>query len=1176
MKTLAVIAGFVCAALALAQNLSTPGWGSAAWVWDQADANQTTQTNAPRYLRRSFLLSGKPEKAELWITADNQYTAYVNGQKVGSDDEWQTIEKYSVAKHLVPGKNVLAIEAHNQGGPAGVLARLHVQTVDGKEQVIGTDAQTRISQVSAKEWLRIDFDDRAWSEAVVLGDVGIGPWNLQGGPVAVRGGSSDVGAVDASVKARLTPEEQLKHFTFPKGFALELVIADPVVINPVTMTVDEKGRIYVSESHTYRYGPSGSPIKPYANPLVRLDPLPGGQGYQRTLVADGFDDPVMGIAVKGDKLWMTANNYLYRYDLTEAGKAINKKTLLVDKTKAWNPFGMFVLEWGPDGLLYMSVGNHAIDIQGPDGKIGGRGSSGIVMRMQPDGTKMERLAHGLRVPYSFEYDPFGQLWLLSNGEGNPNRFVRVIDGVDYHCYSRGAVDNNWLAGNHPLAPPCFELMRWADTQLMRYYGAAFPTSYQGSLFLCNWGAHGFAGPNRAIFRYVPDERGKIVTKEPLLSCTDPHFRPSHIALDADGNLLIADWYGRDDESDMTGRIWRLRYTGADKPAVTHRLDAPEWANVEYAITALDSPHHRIREKAVEALVQRGQALGESFAYIDKITAAVPKLSPLGAAHALWTLQRINTRSARDAIGKGWLSTDAQVRRLALHLLRRNQSVQVIQAWKDLRVEKDPAVLVEMALGLGRPEEIRAALLDALSRGAAKDEHLRYEAAWHLGRHADSEAFVKLLASDDADQRLAGMIAIDVACYENFATKPAAVAALGGALANPGKADLDLLLMLAQLDGDNTLTPALQKLLARADLPAAAVARTVMVLRSRGGLAKDLGAMAGRRLLEAVAAGTVRASTPAEQLTILEFLEADGPTDFALKHLAGQLRAKQPEVREAAQVVARKFGVKGSTLAAQLWPIILNPRTKSEEAIELLATVARVEGAPDAARWEKLLEHTDPLLRTEAVRWWRTFKGKDGMTPLLLAHAPALARENSEDLAVVLRQLEVPAERIKDFHFSGPSADKGALGKQTMALLAALPAAERQQRAMAGRKVFERTGCTNCHTTATQTTPLAPSLKGIAAQKVDYLVESVLFPSKIIKTGFETETITTRDGKVLNGLVKDEGKFLRVLNLNRDDRVAKADVEERAVQRISIMPEGQEVQLSRREFADLIAYLMTLK
>ena len=107
---------------------------------------------------------------------------------------------------------------------------------------------------------------------------------------------------------------------------------------------------------------------------------------------------------------------------------------------------MFVLEWGPDGKLYMSVGNHNIDIVGPERSISARGSSGMIMRMNPDGTSMERLVHGLRVPYSFEYDPFGQLWLLSNGEGNPDRFVRVIEGVDYHCYSRPGIGNEWLAG----------------------------------------------------------------------------------------------------------------------------------------------------------------------------------------------------------------------------------------------------------------------------------------------------------------------------------------------------------------------------------------------------------------------------------------------------------------------------------------------------------------------------------------------------------------------------------------------------------------------------------------------------------------------------------------------------------------------------------------------------------
>jgi quinoprotein glucose dehydrogenase len=1160
--------------LSPAQQPSPRDWGGAAWIWDQPDAHQVAQSNDPRFLRRTFTLSAKVSKAELWITADNVYVVYVNGQKVGQDSEWNTVEKYDVAKYLAPGKNVLAIEARNQGGPAGVIARLHIRTADRKDLFVVTDQNTKITQNAPKGWEQADFDDAAWFAAVVLGDAGIGPWNLAGS-AAPPGKGYDVSAVDPKIKGRLSAREQQQYFVVPEGFVVELVAADPLVINPITLAADGQGRIYVSESHTYRYGPSGSPVKPFANPVIRLDPTPDGKGLKRTLVADGFDDPVMGIAIKGGKLWLTANNYLYQYDLTAEGKAVNKKAILVDRNKAWNPFGMFVLEWGPDGLLYLSVGNHAIEIRGPDGKVGSRGGSGIVLRMNPDGTKMQRLVHGLRVPYSFEYDPFGQLWLLSNGEGNPNRFVRVIDGVDYHCYSRPGVDNNWLAGNHPLAPPCFELHRGADTQLLRYYGAAYPQRYQGNLFLCNWGAHGFSGPNRGIFRFVPGERGNIVTKEPLLSCTDPHFRPSHILLDPDGNLLVADWYGRDDESDMTGRIWRLKYVGKDRPQVTHRLDSPEWGKDEYAVSALGSPHHRIREKATQELLKRGDRVAARLsAYAATAT------EPLGAAHALWTLLRIGTPASRTALATGALHPDGRVRRLAVNLLRRYELPAVAVVARRLVKDNDPAVRTEAALALPTSAEVRAGLIDALKHGAAGDEHLRYEAAWHLAKHADAETFARLLAAEDADVRLAGLIAIDVACYEGLPTKSVALAALGKALESPGKLDHGLLLTLAQLDGDASLVPALEKLVAREDLPVATTAKAILVLRAKaGGLSKTLGAAAGKRLVAAVEKGVLRIASPQDQLILFEFLEAEGPTPFALKQIGGQLRSRQPALRQAAHALARKFGPKSAPLAAPLWADVLTPKVRFEDAVERLATLARIEAVPRQEAWGKMLSHADPLLRAEAVRWWRAFKDRPEMADLLVRRAPELVKADAglkEDLAAVLRDLGKEGGALKALNLPGPETDKEALAKQTLAAVAKMAKGERQKRALLGAQVFDRAGCTRCHTTATQTTPLAPSLKGIAAQKVDYLIESVLYPSKVIKTGFESETVVTKEGKVLGGLVKDEGKFLRVLNLDRDERIAKSDVERRSVSRVSIMPEGQEAQLSRREFADLIAYLLTLR
>jgi putative heme-binding domain-containing protein len=865
-----------------------------------------------------------------------------------------------------------------------------------------------------------------------------------------------------------------------------------------------------------------------------------------------------------------------QFDLSEDGKATNKRTLLTDKNKAWNPFGMFVLEWGPDGLLYMSVGNHNIDIGGPTNRIGGRGSSGIVLRMKPDGSDMQRLVHGLRVPYSYEYDPFGQLWVLSNGEGNPDRFVRVLDGVDYHCYSRGSVDNEWLAGRHPLAPPCFELGRGAHTQLIRYYGAAFPTSYQGSLLLDNWGAHGFNGANRAVFRFVPDSNGNIVTQEKFVSCTDAYFRPSHIIVDPDGNLIIADWYGRDDESDLTGRIWKVKYSGTDKPKVTHKRDGSDWSNDDYAVSALGSPDHVIREKAVNELIARGNRV------VAKLAAhASGAKEPLGAANALWTLLRIGTPQSQSALAAGAKHPDWKVRRLAVNILRRYQLPGAGDVAKQLGSDSESAVRVEAALALAESAQVRAALIDALNHGAAKDAHLRYEAAWHLAKHADAGTFSQLLSSADEPVRLAGLIAIDIACFESFPSKAVAQDSLAKVVNEySGTIDADLLLMLARLDGEKSVLAAVEKLAVRNDVPPAVTARALLVLRARAGsIAQPVIAAAGKRFLEAVEKGTIKLPTTTDQLLLLDLLETEGPTDFTLKQLGGYLNGSQ-QVRPAAHALARRFGPKAAPLAASLWPRVLDGKAKAEDRIEMLATLARIEATPARPNWERLLNDTDALVKTESVRWWRSFKGQPAMVDVLLRRSSDLLKEDPSlkgDLAAVLRQVEAAPEIQKKLELIEPEPDKDALAQQTVAALEKLPAADRPKRAFLGRQVFERSACTKCHTTVTQDTPLAPSLKGIAtAQKIDYLIESVLYPSKVIKTGFETELIVTKDGKTLTGLVKDDGMFLRVLNLDKEVRVAKKDIEERAIQKVSIMPEGQEKQVSRQEFIDLMAYLLTLK
>ncbi len=962
--------------------------------------------------------------------------------------------------------------------------------------------------------------------------------------------------------------KQARSFVLPEGFQIELVASEPDLINPLGMALDERGRIYVSESHTYRYDKKESPVSPPSNPIVRLDPLPDGSGFRRTPVANGFEDPVMSLLVRDGRLWCTNNDRLLRFDLDENGTATNRQELLVDRNKAWNPFGMYSIEWGHDGLLYLSVSNHDIDISGPTNKLTSRGSSGLVARMQPDGSRIERLVHGLRAPYPYELDPFGRLWVISNGEGNPNRFLRAIEGVDYHCYSRPAVDNEWLAGRHPLAPPCFELPRGACTQLLRYDAANFPESYRGNLLLANWGAHGFSSPNHTIYRYVLDHEGQVVSKEQWLTCTDPHFRPSHMLLAHDGSLLVADWYGRDDESDLTGRIWRIHYTGNDKPVVRPNLVSDPWTD-EDAIAALESADHRVRSRAIRALIERGDRIAPSLGQ-----RAARKTQPLGAANALWTLFRIGTPRACKSLAQGLHNDDARVRHLAITLLRRSRSADTAAFAARIQDDPDVRVRVAAALALQEPASTRTSLLAALNAGAAHDPHLRYEAAWHLARHADEATFNDLLHSPQSDVRLAGLIAVDAACYEEFATSMAARNVLANAIADPGPLDLSLLLTLARINKLDAM-PALETLLrSPRTAPAVAGQAIQLLLANPNKRAHRLATQSRGRLLQAVRNERQPLATSADVIAYLSLLESDRLTPFDSTQLERWLVHDESSVRASAHAYARKFGAQSDATAAAIWRHLsaVNSQLDVERSITLCATLMAIEQTPDLAKWQHLLQTADALVLRDVVRSWRQHVDNPAAAKLLADQQASIlsrAPECGQDLAAVLTHLGANAA------VNSPQANAAQRTDQRLA--DTLNNADlREASILLGRRVFERTGCIKCHTD-TEDALRGPSLRGLAkGQPQAYFVESLLDPSKVIKTGFETELIETARGRVLTGVVRDQGATLEIVTADDLIVVAKKDVAERQTQKVSLMPEDQEKGLSIGELTDLLAYLMSLK
>ncbi len=106
-----------------------------------------------------------PNLITINITADNVYDLFVNGRLIGSNNNWQNVENYTV--ELQPGKNVIAVKAVDLGAPAGLLADIIWLTYR-----YGTNVDWKTSMQEQAEWNTTSFDDVSWAPATVIGACG--------------------------------------------------------------------------------------------------------------------------------------------------------------------------------------------------------------------------------------------------------------------------------------------------------------------------------------------------------------------------------------------------------------------------------------------------------------------------------------------------------------------------------------------------------------------------------------------------------------------------------------------------------------------------------------------------------------------------------------------------------------------------------------------------------------------------------------------------------------------------------------------------------------------------------------------------------------------------------------------------------------------------------------------
>src|SRR5262249_7415336 len=277
----------------------------------------------------------------------------------------------------------------------------------------------------------------------------------------------------------LSPEESLKRLHVPPGWEVKVFAAEPDIINPISFTVDEKGRLWVVECYEYpRRTPPGK--KPRDRIKVLEDTTGAGKADKVTIWSEGKDLPrfdlASGIEVGRGGVFLGAAPYLFfLQDTTGAGHCDKYDILLRGFGSQDTHEVLNTLQWGPDGLLY---GLHGIFTQS---KVGDVQMNAAVWRYHIDTHKFEIFAEGTSNPWGLDFDAHGQAFLAACVIPH---FFHIIPGGTY-IRQAGSSRNPYAYGllREISDHAHHQESGWAHAGVLVMQGDDIPPEYHNSVLM---------------------------------------------------------------------------------------------------------------------------------------------------------------------------------------------------------------------------------------------------------------------------------------------------------------------------------------------------------------------------------------------------------------------------------------------------------------------------------------------------------------------------------------------------------------------------------------------------------------------------------------------------------------------------------------------------------------------
>jgi putative membrane-bound dehydrogenase-like protein len=965
-----------------------------------------------------------------------------------------------------------------------------------------------------------------------------------------------------------------------EGFAINFFVREPHIINPSSLCFDRHGRLYVGAGPQYRHPRPDSPTD-YVKLLIDEDD--DGVAEKVTTFAEGFNS-IQAMAWKGNELWIANAPDLTVVRDTDGDDVADEYQIIYTGLNNLR-HSLHGLNWGPDGWLYMTLGNTWVEKNAPlpfrqlqgiesDDKtkypltkvytretykksfhsLETRETEGGILRCRPGGHDLEIYARGMRNPWDICMDS-GFNWLgTDNDPGGPAD--RIFMPVPFAHYTmRHAWMFDWLGRHIAIAPSSdlFPGVSGSGTGVAFYTSEHFPAKYRNHYLIADWA-------NNCIFLYKPKWDGSLqVPAEPKRKIADGGatqagdlgyrggkgrslFRPTDIEVGPDGALYIAGWgsvYGTDyvpkekwtaeENAKYQGRVFRMRHKD---PVIPRKQWHPPKRDQDIKTWSFDQliedMGHQVqiwRVDAQDELVRRGPQVREQL--LKMIGSG--KLTEAQATWSIWALGHIDRATGNHkeivAFANGERTADLNLRIQATRILGENKATGAIVDLIKLLHDEQSRVRLAAIQSLGRTGwgEHTKTILDAV---AGETDRLTFYTAWQVMRQKlPVEARRSLVADKRAGIRM--------------------MAALS--LMEEQRADAVAIFEL-QKDSDERLRKLagewLQKTGARKATISIGVSeknfreQSKVNMKTNGkydirytidGSSPDIKSKKYSGVLSLTEDATITAAAFAGKIQVskLEIVTLHHITDSEWKDrlFVREIAAKGAVDRYEAIDDGLQRGVRAYA------GVSTETITTVPDSIAG-ATAIRTSGRDANSREREFLRFEINLPATLLVAYDARFEPPSWLRDRFAKTDDTLTTSKAGDGGqFVIYKKEHKAGNVVLGGNEGQKDKQTAmyqvfLMKKAGAQKATLAAAQRAlvaAKPLHGREIFFGRGtCFACHKVEGKGVAVGSDLKGINKRRdVNYVIRSILNPDEYIVEGYQKTSLQMEDGRVLFGMIQEE-------------------------------------------------------